>query len=144
MNEDMIIANMSNAEKITFLKCFVFMVSIDGKIDEEERDFVSEMGKIYGINFENINVSEFSIKKENLLEDIKLNVKERKNALLLIKDLLMLANIDEHLHDKEIDFIKDVAEKLEIEDKKVLQINALIMDRKIWLFSYKKVMEQTD
>jgi hypothetical protein len=53
-------------------------------------------------------------------------ITERPKALMLIKDLCMVANTDADLADSEIDYILDIAEATNIEPTLVKDINAIV------------------
>ena len=65
----------------------------------------------------------------------------RQKALYLVKELLTVANSDEDLDDKEIDFVIKVSKALQIEDEKVAEINQLVLDYMSWNDRYKQALE---
>ena len=71
-------------------------------------------------------------------------IKDRRKSLYLIKELLSVANADEELEDREIDFIIKVSNVLDVEDEKVAEINQLVLDRLAWIDEYRTVMEFED
>lgn len=140
MNGDFI-QTLSKDEKVVFVKAFMHMVCSDAKIDERERSFMHEMIAIYGLN----DVSELlknRVGEEMLLQEIGKGISRRQNALYLLQELLIIANIDEELNDKEVAFIGNVAQVLGIEDEKVLQIHELVLERKLWLQKQDKIMTE--
>ena len=54
---------------------------------------------------------------------------DRKKSIYLIKELLMIANVDNDLDDAEIDFVIKVSKALNIEDQKVSDLNQLVLDQ---------------
>ena len=52
----------------------------------------------------------------------------RKHALELLKELCFLANVDENLHDAELDTIIKISDILGIEHEKLLLINRFVLD----------------
>ena len=53
-------------------------------------------------------------------------ITDRAKALMLIKDMCMVANIDSSLEDSEIDYILDIAAAMHIEPERVKEINAVV------------------
>ena len=53
-------------------------------------------------------------------------ITDRAKALMLIKDMCMVANIDSSLEDSEIDYILDIAAAMRIEPERVKEINAVV------------------
>lgn len=135
------IADLSKEEKIIFAKSLIRLACSDAKIDERERSFINDVIKIYDLK-NNMDVLKNKVPEDILINEIKEKVRERKKALYLIKELLIVTNIDEILDDTEISFIEKVAQVLNIEEEKVLQINELILERKLWLYKQSKVMEE--
>jgi uncharacterized tellurite resistance protein B-like protein len=68
------------------------------------------------------------MKKEAVMERVA-TITERTKALHLVKELCYLANSDTGLDDREIDFIIDVAEKVNVDSEKLKQINKWVLDK---------------
>jgi uncharacterized tellurite resistance protein B-like protein len=122
------ISALSTDEKYIFVECFCNMVCSDKNVLKEEIEFLKKIGKVYGIAEKDIVVIMKSLNKEQTLEKVS-NMSSRSKSLHLIKELCYLANIDSGLDDNEIDFIIDVAEKLNIESDKIKQINKWVLDK---------------
>lgn len=134
------IQDLSAPEKIIFVRALFFLVKIDGQVDARERECMHEIVEIYGLN-DNLSALQTPMSEEGILNEIK-NITDRHKALCLLRELLTMANIDDELGDDEINFISKAAEVLNIEEDKVLDINSLILDRKLWLLKSAKVMEE--
>ena len=142
MDEDYI-KTLSNEEKLVFLKIFCTMVRADGVVDAEEISFLKKISLRYGIdnatvidiikNAANINPAEQASKITN-----------RHHALQLVKELCVLANIDENLHDSELDIIIDVARACGVEDDKVVLINRWVLDSFILSKTGEIILEQSN
>lgn len=141
MSEDFIQA-LSIDEKIVFIKSFIYLACSDGNIEDSERYLLKEIIAIYNLSNE-LAVLKHKEPEDVILSEIKEKITTRKKALYLIKELLTLANIDENLENIEISFIEKTAQILNIEEEKVLQINELILERKLWLHKQNVVMEET-
>lgn len=142
MNDEYI-KTLSDEEKIIFLKAFCAMVRADGVIDTKEVEFLKLISARYDVD----NTMIVKIIKDavniNLVEEVR-KITNRKHALQLIKELCVLANVDEELHDYELSIIVDVAQALGIEDDKVVQINRYVLDSFILSKAGKIILEEND
>ncbi len=138
---DDFIQYLTNEEKVTFVRALLFLVKIDGRVDERERDCMHEIVDIYGIQ-KDIKLISAPMSEEIILSEIKDNINDRQKSLFLLRELLMMANIDDELEDKEIGLIRKVAAALEVEEEKVSAINDLILEKKLWLQKSLVVMEE--
>ena len=126
------IATLSPEEKRIFAESFCCMVCSDKKVAKEEIDFLKNIGKMYEIpEAEIVNIMK-NLNKEQILEKVS-RITERKKALQLVKELCFLANSDSGLDDDEIDFIIDIAERLNVENEKIKQINKWVLDKLVLL-----------
>ena len=105
--------------------------------------FLKEISLRYGID----NATVIDIIKNaasiNPVEQAK-KITDRKHALQLIKELCVLANIDEDLHDNELDIIIDVARACNVEDDKVVLINRWVLDSFILSKTGEVILEQSN
>lgn len=122
------ISALSTEEKQIFVECFCCMICSDKNVVKEEIEFLKKIGKMYGIAEKDIVLVMKSLNKEQILEKVT-SLTTRSKSLHLIKELCYLANTDSGLDDSEIDFIIDVAEKLNIENDKIKQINKWVLDK---------------
>ena len=122
------IANLSADEKRIFVESFCCMVYADGNVAKEEIEFLKGIGKLYGIQEQEIVSILKNMKKEAVMERVA-TITERTKALHLVKELCYLANSDTGLDDREIDFIIDVAEKVNVDSEKLKQINKWVLDK---------------
>ena len=125
--EDNFIKDLSEEEKIVFFKIFCKLIKSDGDVDVSEIQFLKAVAKRYGLD--NKLVVEI-IKKVSSVDYMKeaQKITNRKHALQLIKELCVLANVDENLHDAELDIIIEIAQVLNIEEEKVVQINRWVLN----------------
>ncbi len=137
------VETLSINEKLIFVKLIVKLISGDGKISDDERAFVKVLSKQYRISSDYSDEINRHYSEEELLEQVSV-IKDRRKSLYLIKELLSVANADEELEDREIDFIIKVSNVLDVEDEKVAEINQLVLDRLAWIDEYRTVMEFED
>ena len=133
-NDMQYLAEMSDDEKIIFLKVLTRLARADGKLDDNERDFIREIAVVYNVpanRFEEIiNVNS----DDEIVAEVK-KIKNRKLALELIKEMCLLANADSDLSDNETLLIG-------VELEKIQQISQWVIDRIIWLEEGKIIFEK--
>lgn len=119
------IRSLSEGEKFIFLKIICGLVAADRQVSKGELGYLRELAQKYEVSGEKLSVMIKTADKESLLKQARL-ITNRPKALALIKDLCMVANVDVDLTDDEIDFVLDVAEAMNIEAKKVQEINTIV------------------
>ena len=134
------IQQLSETEKVTFVRALIFLIKSDGSFDDRERECIHEIVNIYNIK-DKVAAINAPMGEDILLTEIANTINDRHKALSLIRELLTMAHVDEELGDAEVNFIEKVAAKLNIEPEKVLQINELVLERKDWLVKSAVVME---
>ena len=125
--EDEYIERLAYNEKLAFIKIFCKLIKADGNVDTDEISFLRKIAARYNLDNSTIadiikNYAQIDIKHETEM------ISCRKNALELVKELCVLANIDDDLHDFELDIIADIAQLLNIEYSKVILINRWVLD----------------
>ena len=140
-NDMQYLAEMSDDEKIIFLKVLTRLARADGKLDDNERDFIREIAVVYNVpanGFEEIiNVNS----DDEIVAEVK-KIKNRKLALELIKEMCLLANADSDLSDNETLLIGRVGQAMGVELEKIQQISQWVIDRIIWLEEGKIIFEK--
>ena len=126
------IQNLTTEERRIFIKCFCCMVYSDKKVVKEETDFLRSIGKRYEVEEREIVSILQTLNKEAIMSEVTA-ISDRKKGIQLIKELCYLANSDTGLDDEEIDFIIDIAEKLNIEGNKIKEINKWVLDKIVLL-----------
>lgn len=135
------IQTLSYDEKIIFLKLLCKIIKADGVIDNEEIAFLKMVAARYGIdNNTMISIIKSADSINGPAEASK--IKNRQHALQLIKELCVLANIDEDLHDTELDIIIDAARAMNVEDERIILINRWVLDSLILSRTGRIIMEQ--
>lgn len=142
MNDDYI-NDLSTSEKTIFLKLFCKVIKADAVIDNDEIDFLKKIAARYGVD----NTTLVGIIKETDSVNVSAEaaqITNRQHSLQLIKELCVLANIDDDLRDNELDVIIDAAHAMNIEDDKVVLINRWVLDSLILNKTGKVIMEEND
>ena len=140
MNDEYI-KTLTHRENLVFLKLFCKMVRADGNVDPEEINFLKQIATRYGIKNEEMLDIIRSTANINVTSEAAL-ITKRQNALQLIKELCILANIDNDLHDNELDIIIDAAHAMNIEDDKIVLINRWVLDSFIVAKTGEIIMEE--
>lgn len=141
--DDDYIKTLSSAEKIIFLKLLCKMIKADAMIDNDEVSFLKIVAARYGVDSTTLVGIIKSADSINVSDEAA-QITNRKHALQLIKELCVLANIDDDLHDNELDVVIDAARAMNIEDEKVILINRWVLDSLILNKTGKIVMEEAD
>lgn len=140
-NDMQYLTDMSEDEKVVFLKTLTRLAKADGHLDEDEKDFIREVAVVFGVP-ESRHSEIMQVKKdEEIVEAVKL-IKNRKTALELIKEMCLLANTDSDLSDNEVLFIGRVGQAMGVELEKIQQISQWVIDRIIWLEEGKIIFEK--
>lgn len=140
MNDDYI-KSLSSTEKLVFLKLLCKMIKADATIDNDEINFLKIAAARYGVdNNTMVNIIKGADRID--VSEEAAQITNREHALQLIKELCVLANIDDDLHDNELDVIIDAARAMNIEDDKVVLINRWVLDSLILSKTGKIIMEE--
>ena len=142
MTDSDYISTLSYEEKLVFLKIFCCLVRADGRVDADEINFLKNIASRYGID----NNTVVGIIKEphiNCVEEAR-KIKSRQHALQLVKEMCVLANIDNNLADAELDIVIDSARTMGVEDEKIVLINRWVLDSLILSKTGEIIMEQNN
>ena len=140
MNDDYI-NELSMLEKTVFLKLFCKMIKADSTVHNDEIDFLKMIAARYGVD----NATLVGIIKETDSINVSAEaaqITNRYHSLQLIKELCVLANIDDDLHDNELDIVIDAARAMNVKDDKVVLINRWVLDSLILSKTGKIIMEE--
>ncbi len=135
------INTLTSGERFIFLKIICGLVASDRQVSKDELLYLKEVGLKYEVsNDALVDMIKTTNRKSAML--LARKVTNRAKALVLIKDLCMVANKDRELEDQEIEYILDVADAMQIEPIKVREINDIVNE---YLFISKKasiILEQ--
>lgn len=135
------ISEMSEEEKIVFIKVLVALARSDGHFDEDEQSFIKDMSVIFGISTDKTDLVLKQTSEEELIKSASI-IKNRQAALQLIKEACLLANSDGDLSDHEIMFIGKIGQAMGVELEKIEQISQWVIDRIVWLEEGKLIFER--
>ena len=137
------IQELTQEEKLVFIKIFCKMINIDNSVEKEEIEFLKIISNRYGVN--NNIVVDIIKSSKNIDHKVEAGkITNRQHALELIKELCVLANVDDEVDDAELDVIVDVAEAMGIEEEKILLINRWVLDSAIVAKTGQIIMERND
>jgi len=119
------INTLTSGERFIFVKVICGLVAADRKVTREELLFLKEVALKFGVESESLSTMIKTADRVSLIKQAHM-ITSRPKALMLIKDLCMVANTDADLADNEIDFILDIAEAMNIEPSIVKDINAVV------------------
>lgn len=138
--EDDFISTLNADEKLLFLRSLLAMIKADGRIDDKERALAHELARLYDVAGCS-EVLKNPQPKSMLLNEMKALAGNRKKAMLLLRELLIIAHIDDDFDEKEMSFVEEAARALEIDERLVLELNQLILDYKLLQVMAGKIME---
>ena len=119
------INTLSNGERFIFLKIICGTVAANRQVSREELLYLKEAALKYEVSGESLANMIKSSDRTALMMQARM-ITDRAKALMLIKDMCMVANIDSSLEDSEIDYILDIAAAMYIEPERVKEINAVV------------------
>lgn len=138
--EDDFISTLNADEKLLFLRSLLAMIKADGRIDDKERALAHELARLYDVAGCS-EVLKNPQPKSMLLNEMKALAGNRKKAMLLLRELLIIAHIDDNFDEKEMSFVEEAARALEIDEWLVLELNQLILDYKLLQVRAGKILE---
>ena len=119
------INTLSNGERFIFLKIICGTVAANRQVSRDELLYLKEAALKYEVSGESLANMIKSSDRTALMMQARM-ITDRAKALMLIKDMCMVANIDSSLEDSEIDYILDIAAAMRIEPERVKEINAVV------------------
>ena len=140
-NQMSYISEMTEEEKIIFLRVLVTLARSDNNFDDEEKAFIKDIAIIFGITKDKIDDILLPLTDDEVIKDASTR-KKRQAALQLIKEACLLANSDGDLSDREIILIGKIGQAMGIELEKIEQISKWVIDRIVWLEEGKLIFEQ--
>lgn len=135
------LAKLNEEQRVAFMKAFVRLANSDGKLDEDEIDFIKNIAITYGIPKERTQDVLSANSDEDVVKAVKI-IDNRRAALELIKEMCILAHADDNLSDKETLFIGQVGMAMGVDLDKIEQISNWVIDRIIWLEEAKIIFEE--
>lgn len=140
-NQMSYISEMTEEEKIIFLRVLVALARSDNNFDDEEKAFIKDIAIIFGITKDKIDDILLPLTDEEVIKKAS-KIKKRQAALQLIKEACLLANSDGDLSDREIILIGKIGQAMGIELEKIEQISKWVINRIVWLEEGKLIFEQ--
>ena len=140
-NKKNFIIQMSEEEKIIFIKILVALAKTDNYFDDDEKTFIKDLALTFGLNKSHIDEILIPLSTEDVIKNAS-RITNRQAALHLIKEACLLANSDGDLSDEEILFIGRIGQAMNVELEKIEEISQWVIERIIWLERGKIILEQ--
>lgn len=142
MENDMsYLSEMSEDDRVIFLKALVRLAKADGQVDDGEKKFIGELAQVFEIPAARAAEIRAAANDDAVVEEVK-KIKNRRTAMELVKEMCMLANSDGDLSDRETLLIGRVGQAMGLELEKVEQIGQWVIDRIVWLEEGKIIFEK--
>lgn len=136
-----ILATLDETQRLTFIKILAKLTAVDGHIDEIEKDFVSDLAIRYGIPSSRMAEIWQETRVDELAKEAE-KINNRRAALLLVKEMCMLAHADDELSDEEVFLIGRIGEAMGVSPQKVQDISNWVIERLIWLERGRLIFEE--
>lgn len=135
------ITQMTQEEKVVFLKILVALARSDGNFDDNEKALIKDIAVIFNIHKDQAETILEEISDDQLVNEAS-KIKNRAAALQLIKEACLLANSDGDLSEREVVLIGKIGQAMGVELDKIEQISQWVIDRIVWLEEGKLIFEQ--
>ncbi|MBP5399738.1 MAG: TerB family tellurite resistance protein [Alphaproteobacteria bacterium] len=123
------IMSLNDDAKVAYLQAFTKLAHADGVFDAKEKKFIENMAKDYMLPKKRLP-EVFNASDDNVIAAVK-NIKSRRAALELIKDLCFLGYADKDLSEKELVFIGKIGEAMGVDPAKVEEISDWVVEKMI-------------
>ena len=107
---------------------FISLVIITQRVSDNEKAFIKDLAENYVLPNERLNEIYNIDNDDQIIANVS-QIKNRRAALELIKELCYLAHADDELSDKETLFIGKVGQAMNIELEKIEQISNWVIDK---------------
>ena len=133
--------NLSEKERVIFLKSLVQLARADGLAADDEKKFIIELAKNLKIDASKAEEVKKTETNETII-NMASQITDRHIAMELIKEMCMLANSDGDLSDEEILLIGRIGTAMGLELEKIEQISQWVVDHIVWLEEGKIIFEK--
>jgi len=120
-------ADMNEFEAKVYIKCITDIAKSDGFFHANEKSFINTQSTLYGVDLNSID--EFDCKNINFATISKLT------KMSILRDCIVVANIDNNYDDSERDKIVELASGMEISENEFMQLED-------WLFRYWELLKE--
>ena len=140
VNADCIL-ELTESQKMAFLRAFSKMAEADGNFDDCEKAFIKNVAAGFGISEDQAEEVFNNLDEDEIIKEVS-QITDRRAALELIKEMCVLAHTDDKLSEEETLFIGKVGLAMGIELEKIEQISNWVIDRLVWLDEGKIIFEE--
>ena len=135
------LSKLNEEQRIAFMKALARLANADGRLDEDEKQFIKQVAVIYGVPSKRVEEILQIDNDDEIVEAVKI-IDSRRAALELIKEMCVLAHADNELSESETLLIGKVGQAMGVELEKIEQISQWVIDRVIWLEEAKLIFEE--
>ena len=135
------IAEMDDIQRRVFLRCLAKISCADGHFDEREKEFIRSIAFDFGIEADETEQIVNELSSESIIQDVA-QIKDKRLALELIKQLCLLAHADNELSDEETLFIGEVGQAMGVGLEKIEQISNWVIDYLVWREQGRLIFEE--
>lgn len=116
-------------EKISYVKALIYIATVDSKIQEEEKNYVDQIARMYGIPEDKVENLWEEVKDVNSVESVLIGIEDRRHKLMLINELVAICHADGQYSSVEKEGIRKIANHLGVEVTKLQEIEELMLNR---------------
>lgn len=135
------VMKLDETQRLAFLKAFSHLARADGAFTEDEKKFILDTARLFGIHDDKRAEIIEPYSDEEIIKEVK-QITDRRAALELIKELCVLAHSDDSVSDTETLLIGHIGQAMGVEPEKIQQISNWVIDRIIWLEEAKLIFEE--
>ncbi len=135
------LTKLNEDQRIAFMKALARLANADGKLEDDEKEFIREAAKIYGVPEGRLEEILKQGTDDEVVEAVKI-IDNRRAALELVKEMCILAHADDELSDSETLLIGRIGQAMGVELEKIEQISQWVIDRLIWVEEGKIIFEE--
>ena len=135
------LTKLNEDQRIAFMKALARLANADGKLEDDEKEFIREAAKIYGVPEGRLEEILKQGTDDEVVEAVKI-IDDRRAALELVKEMCILAHADDELSDSETLLIGRIGQAMGVELEKIEQISQWVIDRLIWVEEGKIIFEE--
>ena len=122
------LTKLNEEQRIVFIKVLARLANADGQLNDNEKEFICQVAKIYNILENRISEVLNFVSDDDIVKEAEL-IKNRAVALELIKEMCILAHSDNSLSENEILFIGRIGQAMGVELEKIEQISQWVIAR---------------
>ena len=134
---------MKSEEKMAFLKAVLSLTKVDGDVDVKEVAAFQKICDFLGIgNMEVSSAQQAVLTGKETMDDYLAEIRDRKSQLYLLYAMVSIAYADGDYSDSEKQEIRRVLSRIDINEDKLHEIEAVAAEEVVLLDKIDKVLER--